>query len=30
VSSHFPKGMFMLVVMPVDDGGVMGDEKYTI
>lgn len=30
VSSHFPKGMFMLVVMPVDDGGVVGDEKYTI
>ncbi|KAM3139082.1 hypothetical protein pb186bvf_008893 [Paramecium bursaria] len=31
VSSHFPRGMFMIVLVPVDDSGIAGDEnKYEI
>ncbi|CAD8097016.1 unnamed protein product [Paramecium sonneborni] len=27
VSSHFPKGAFMMIIQPIDDGAVIGDEK---
>ncbi|CAD8114707.1 unnamed protein product [Paramecium sonneborni] len=31
VSSHFPKGVFMMIILPIDDGAVIGDEtKYQI
>ncbi|CAD8054475.1 unnamed protein product [Paramecium primaurelia] len=27
VSSHFPKGAFLMVILPIDDGAVIGDES---
>ncbi|CAD8091395.1 unnamed protein product [Paramecium primaurelia] len=27
VSSHFPKGTFMMIILPIDDGAVIGEES---
>ncbi|CAD8147295.1 unnamed protein product [Paramecium octaurelia] len=27
VSSHFPKGSFLMIILPIDDGAIIGDES---